>query len=375
MNAPNPAPPLRPIDNLVGTTLANNWTIVSKLPAPGTAGAEDLTGSFFSVGYIAATGSKEKGTYREAFLKIIDVSMALEPSPLWDPRMGFIERLKSITDSHSFECTILEVCEKANLDRIVRILLKGDLPPPTGMFMPVPYILFELADGDVRKVVSRTNRVDDAWRLHVLHDVAVGLLQLHGQEIAHQDLKPSNVLIFDDAGKGAKIGDLGRASKRGTAAAHDGAEVAGALLYAPPEQIFGLVPPRWEDRREGCDLYHLGTLVCFLFSGMTPTAHYLRTIDDAIRPGRWDGQGRCDYATALPLLTTAFTEFVATIRKDFPTWAADELTDAVMHACHPDYNRRGDPASRARTGSPIGIDTFASRFNRLAKRAEIEIRR
>lgn len=106
--------------------------------------------------------------------------------------------------------------------------MEGSLP------IPLPFIMFELADGDVRKVIAKASQIDDAWRFNVLHDVAVGLQQLHSKKIAHQDLKPSNVLLFDAEKRGAKIGDLGRASIMGTGASHDQMTIAGAKSYAPP---------------------------------------------------------------------------------------------------------------------------------------------
>lgn len=352
--------------NLVGTQLSGGWTITRQLPRPGTPEALDLTGSWFSMGYIASDGK------REAFVKVIDVQQAIQ----MNVAMPLIERLKLLTDSHSFECHVLDVCNKAKLDRVVRILAKGEIPPPAGAAMPIaiPYIMFELADGDVRKIVSRTNKIDDAWRFSVLHDVAVGLQQLHGARIAHQDVKPSNVLLFEKTNEGAKLGDLGRASIQGTGAQHDVAVIAGAGNYAPPEQVFGITPPRWEDRREGCDLYHLGSLATFVFAGVTPTLHYVSQLPAQVRPPRWGGQGACDYATALPLLAAAFAGFVDRLQPDLPTWAAPELSQIIVNACNPDFTKRGDPDARRRSGSPIGIDTFVSRFDRLAKRAAIESR-
>jgi serine/threonine protein kinase len=351
--------------NLVGQKTPGGWTIVRQLPRPGEVGAEDQTGSWFSIGCIATKDGNE------AFLKVIDVERALAP------REGttVMERLKEVADSHGFECSILDICTKAKLDRIVRILEKGELPPLPGTLAPMPFILFELADGDVRKIVSRSNKLDDAWRLQVLHDVAVGLQQLHGQEIAHQDLKPSNVLIFDGAGKGAKIGDLGRASRKGMEANHDNLVIAGARNYAPPEQVYGIVPEQWVDRRESCDLYHLGTLSMFVFAGVTPTDRYLQALHEDIRPRSWRGKGTCDYASALPVLTATLSALVEEIKPDLPEWSQDELAQIFMNACNPDYKKRGDSDARKRVGNPSGIDTFVSRFDRLAKRALVELRK
>lgn len=376
MNAPTPAPAdetltdVSPFDSLLGSTIPGGWKIVSRFAKPGSPGNDDLSGSFFSYGFKATKGEPGTKGYAEAFLKVIDISAAMDASK-WPPDWSFVHRMQSITAGHAHECSILEVCEKAKLDRIVQVLGKGELPPVAGMAaaMPVPYILFEIADGDVRKIVSRSRGIEDAWRLRVLHDVAAGINQLHNESIAHQDLKPSNILVFDSQGKRAKIGDLGRASRVGTDAGHDGAEVAGAVHYAPPEQVFGVRPERWEDRREGCDLYHLGTLLAFLFAGLTPTDHYVKHLPANIRPWRWGGNARCNYATALPLLVERFSDFVASVRQDFPEWARDELTTILTQACTPDYAQRGDPSFRARAGNPLGIEAFVSRFDRLAKKA------
>ena len=194
--------------SLVGTSIDGGWSIIEELPRPGTVGAEDLTGGQFSVCYIVER-TKDKKTER-AFLKVIDVNVAAAAFA------GDVMRgLKLATDSYAIESTILDICNKARLDRIIRVLAVGQIPPATNGALPAPYILFEKADGDLRKLVSRGAAFDNAWKLRVLHDVAVGLQQLHQQKIAHQDLKPSNVLIFNDDGQGAKIGDLGRSSMQG----------------------------------------------------------------------------------------------------------------------------------------------------------------
>lgn len=353
--------------DLVGIVLPGGWKIVELLARPGEIGAEDLTGSFFSFGYIAANQN------RKAFLKVIDVERALAD----DGHSTLMQRLKRLANGHDFECSILDVCARAKLDRVVQILAKGEIAPPADspLGIPIPYILFEHAEGgDVRKIVSRTAKLEDAWRLEVLHEVAVGIQQLHGQQIAHQDLKPSNVLLFGTEGKRAKIGDLGRASRKGMDAEHDSFDIAGAKRYAPPEQVYGVFPESWGDRRESCDLYHLGALTIFLFTGWNITNYYVANVGKEILPRAWLGSGG-DYKTALPVLMKTLTNFVDEIRNDLPEWASAELSQIILTACNPDYLKRGDPGARQRVGSPIGIDTYVSRFDRLSKRAMVEVRR
>jgi eukaryotic-like serine/threonine-protein kinase len=357
---------LTAVQSLLGRTIGDGWLVTDCLPRPGNPGGDDLTGSWFSQGYIVRKAG------RDAFLKAIDVERALAA----DPNSSLMGRLKRMTESHDSECTLLNICRKARLSKVVQILEQGEIPADTsaGIPYPIPFILSEKADGDVRKLIARSNSLEVAWKLSVLHDVAVGIQQLHGQQIAHQDLKPSNVLLFDSTNSGAKIGDLGRASQKGAEANHDSFTIAGAANYAPPEQAYGVRPEKWTDRRESCDLYHLGSLVCFIFSGRTPTSHYIENLSKPILPTIWGGEGKSDYANALPLLNACITEFVARIDVDFPVWCRAELKQMILNACEPSYEKRGDPKFRAQVGNPIGIQSFVSRFDRLSKQAMIKSR-
>jgi len=377
MNAPAtpaPAAPVstNPAENLLGQVIAEEWKVVSKIDKPDDGANQDLSGGFFSVGYFVEhlhkmDSDKKKGPLK-AFLKVIDVQKAIE---LYG-NLPLMERLRLVSHGHTFECDILDICHNAKLDRIVKVIAKGDLPPPAGSMFELPYILFEIAEGDLRKIASRSNKIDDVWRFSVLHDVAVGIQQLHGQAIAHQDLKPSNVLVFDERKQGAKIADFGCSTTMNRAGIREGQPIPGDALYAPPEQALGVRPEQWVDRCEAADLYHLGSLAAFMFSNLLPTIYYLEKLPADVLPKRWNGNGRCDYKTALPLFQATFTEYVEQISQDFPDWARDRLAEIIINACNPDYTERGDPSSRARTGRPIGIETFVSRFNRLAKDAEVE---
>lgn len=355
-----------PAFDLVGQTIGGGWLVTQRLPRSGEAGAEDQTGGHFSVGYIATKGAKK------AFVKALDIQSVIENK---GSGRTLVQRLKEMTDSHTFESAILDVCRKAKLDRVVEVIASGQLDLPGSLYgLEVPFIMFEMAEGDVRKAIGASEKIDAAWKFRVLHDVAVGIQQLHRNDISHQDLKPSNVLVFDQGGALAKIGDLGRSSRRGLSAVHDNAALPGAVAYAPPEQIFGITPERWEDRREGCDIYHLGSLAAFLFTGVVVSTRLSQALPLGMRPYLWGGQSGCDYETALPLLKKALTEFVADSQTDFPVWAAEELSQLIVAACDPDYRVRGDAGARQRSGNTVGIDAFVSRFDRLAKSAAVKTR-
>jgi len=73
------------------------------------------------------------------------------------------------------------------------------------------FIVMELVDG-VGLDVASFGRRDVAWCVHVLTEIATGLVAIHGAGIVHRDLKPANVLISGDGGSIVKIADFGVSS-------------------------------------------------------------------------------------------------------------------------------------------------------------------
>ncbi|MGF6648545.1 protein kinase domain-containing protein [Paraburkholderia sp. GAS82] len=357
-----PAAAIQPARMLTGVTLQNGWKLTKQL----TNDDDRHTPGFFSVGYLA-----EKGSDR-AFLKAFDIGAVMQMNGAGNDPSKMMLALQQLTSAFNAEDALLKFCSASKLDRIVRAIETGFASPLAGTVaaspFPVPYLLFELAEGDIRKFVGKTNDVEDSWRFRHLHEVATGLLQLHTHRIAHQDLKPANVLVFSK--EGAKIADLGRASRDGHVAPHDNLHIPGDKRYAPPELRYGETPSSWVDRREASDLYHLGSLMCFLFTGMSVNALLDQRIPEQLRPEVWRGR----YHEVLPHIVAAFTQVLDEIGPQFPEWARTDLVSLLRQMCHPDYRSRGAPDARAQTKSPIGMDRFVSHFDRLAKRAALRVR-
>lgn len=225
-------------------------------------------------------------------------------------------------------------------------------------------MIFELAERDVRSLLDWSQAFDAGWALRSMHQAATALRQLHSLAIAHQDVKPSNVLIFTD--QQSKLADLGRAFDRDKSSPHDVLDCAGDLTYAPPELLYGYVPQDWRARRLGCDMYLLGSLAMFFFMGVSMTHLLFKRLDGKHRYDTWDGT----YEEVLPYIVHVFTQIIRELRERIHPNVSEELSKLIEQLCNPDPERRGHPKNILSSGNQYSLERYVSTFDCLAKRAE-----
>jgi serine/threonine protein kinase len=294
-------------------------------------------------------------------LKALDYSEAFSMDPA-----EIAAELQRITESVNFERALLKTCGDKRLDRIVRAITTGTVRlPGTSPTDVVEYLIFELAEADARRQMDSVQAVELTWILRTLHHIATGLRQLHGQQIAHQDVKPSNVLVFSE-GIGRKLADLGRAwGPAHNPPPHNAYVVAGDKTYAPPELLYGFVPPDEASRRFGCDVYHLGSMVTYFFTGFGITSLLLSELHPDFRPPSWPGT----FKQVLPHLQDAFVKVLMKVRATIDIRFRDELTAVVKELCSPNPDDRGHPKNRSRFVDQYSLERYISQFDRLAFQA------
>jgi serine/threonine protein kinase len=266
-----------------------------------------------------------------AFLKALDFHRAFEHG---------MEMIEKITVLYNFEREMLGECTKRRMDRVVEAIAHGEFQTdPKDPFTRVPYLIFELADVDFRSHLDDSSlKSTVAWKLRSLHHVATGLKQLHGAGIAHQDLKPSNVLIFhvNNILTISKVADLGRASRIGHSSPHDDMLWAGDPNYAPPEVQYSYLEPEWWKRRIAADLYTLGGLLSFVFTQTTSIATLFHSLPLEFWPSNWGGS----FEEVLPYLINAFHVTVDDFGNSLPVKLREDLLPVFEMLCHPDPCKR-----------------------------------
>jgi len=361
INAPsNPTHKVTPPYQLEGQELPNGWTVGSIVEK-----RKGDTGGHHSVGYNCTSNTGE-----HFFLKAIDLY-----EPLQKRGGNILKDLQIFIHEVQGERDLLDQCRR--MDRVVTVIDGGDIEELNGelLVIPIPYIIFERAVGNARSVVFSTNRATHGWCLHTLHQVAVGLWQMHGSMIAHQDVKLSNVLLFDNR-KGAKISDLGRSVQQGRSVPHDQMLWPSDHSYAPPEFAYGYAIDEFNARRLAADLYLLGSCACSIFTGVSINGLLYDALHPDFRPRWQQGTYAGTFAEVLPHLKDAFERVIERVQAAIPHNAPyrEDVVTMISEWCDPNPRERGHPLTRAinaKRGNIYSLERYLSKLANLATKATI----
>jgi YVTN family beta-propeller protein len=128
---------------------------------------------------------------------------------------------------------------------------------------------------DLAKLVAEEGAIEPKRALDLLGQIAEALDAAHENGLVHRDVKPSNVLIAESAGREhCYLGDFGLTKRTGSLSGVSVAgEIVGTLEYVAPEQITG------DPLDERADVYSLG---CVLYECLTGQSPFPRATDVAL---------------------------------------------------------------------------------------------
>ena len=334
---------------LTGMELPSGWTIEKKLSR-----SSDATGAQFSTGFVA---NHVDG--RRAFLKVIDpvINTDLEP----DEQLKDLELRLAI---YNYECDLLEKCVTKNIRRVVRIVDRGTCAVD-GIAGPIHYIMLELAERDLSEHACLADTLNTTLNLHVVHQTSLALEQLHFHQIRHQDVKPSNILLFTKLK--IKLGDLGHAHDKAAPRPGRNGVIAGDPGYAPPEQLYGYSMPDVNAQRLATDLYLLGGVIVYLFTNLSLTT----LISNQIAPQHHWEAWPDNFDNVTPYLREAWDAAMEEFATAVPSTIREELVMLTRYLTDPLPENRGHPKAKLKKISTYGLRQFSSRFHVLAKRSEL----
>ena len=339
---------------LLGLDLDGGWTVTEVIQKSSTS-----TGGKSSDNYKVV--NKEGKT---AFLKALDFSNAFEGNGKF-----VAKELNILTDSYLNELHINEECSGKKLSRVAYSIDNGSVQVPnySNMEGRVLYLIFEIATSDIRQQVNSTDSIDIVSITRILKDICLGLWQLHRNNIAHQDLKPSNIVDFDD--KISKVTDFGRSTQRGKDVNHNDRLIPGDKSYAPPELLYGHLDPDFRIRRMGADIYNLGSIATYLYTGIDINSELYKNLDPRFRHDQWQKS----YDEVVDYLEDAFGRTLERVRNTLPDEVADFMFKFISELCMPNYRKRGHPKNLA-MGKSYDLERYYSTLNTWLPIVEVRAR-
>lgn len=341
-------------DNLEGILLDTGWEVVERITKSDTA-----TGSFFSVCYIV----KKNG--ERCFLKAFDFTKFFKVSGA----SRVVDVMADMLNAFRYERDLSELCQNSHVTKVAFVKGSG-VQTVDGYTIPsVPYLIFDMADGDVRNRLALSDKLDFTWKLYSLHSIATGLKQLHSIGVSHQDLKPSNILVFKEE---SKIGDLGRSVCDRIDSPLKLLSFTGDLNYAPPEVLYGYVIQDAKLRAYLADCYLLGSMTVYYFSNVSMSALLSHFIPEELSCDRWTGTFEDIQHYLLEAFEKSLNIFYYQLKLSTSEYFAEELKNIVKYLCYPIPEFRGHPKNLSSKGKNYDLERFISKFDLLHRKAKID---
>lgn len=341
-------------NSLLNLTLKSGWNVIRKIEK-----GDNDTGSFFSVCYHVEKNGEI------CFLKAYDFAKFFQIS---DPNKSVIDVIGDMTTAYRYERDLSNHCKSKHVTKVAFVKEAGEELIPGYAVSIVPYLIFDMADGDVRKKLRFAKDLEYTWRLKSLHDICVGLKQLHNIGVSHQDLKPSNVLVYP---QDSKLGDIGRSMCLAIEGPYNKNVFSGDFTYAPPEIMYGFYENEWSKRVFATDCYLLGSMIVFYFTGISMSVMLKNHLSEKFWMENWRGS----FEELKPYLLDAFAKAIIEFEKNI----GDEnfkkdITNSIKFLCYPIPEERGHPKNIKENGNNYNLERIVTMLDRLKQKAELKIK-
>ncbi len=165
---------------------------------------------------------------------------------------------------YRFNREIYLLKELQDCDNIIELLDFGHNAEKEKLWYLMPY-----ADQNLYEFIKENNpTLSKEERYDFVTQIINAIKFAHDKKILHRDLSSNNVLVFQEDGKvRLKVSDFGLGKDEKSLSFYTASSTSGygQILYVSPEQRLKL-----KDATEKSDIYSLGKLVYFIFTGKDP---------------------------------------------------------------------------------------------------------
>ena len=259
------------------------------------------------------------------------------------------ELISRESSAFHYETKVAKACVGRHMSNVIRYIDSGEVEFEDYTVPTVTFIVYEQSEGrigDFIKFSSTADFVADLGmlvdKLKSLHQVTKGVKQLHTNAIAHHNITPQSVEVFDDNRK-YKLGALhtSKSDQNDLISPVGRLLFNGDLTYAPPEAFFDYRIPDTMSSYYQIDTYMLGNLVVYYLTQLSMTTLLNQHLPYSLK--EWASHS-ADYVAVLPEITNAFEAVLKNIKSSI---CVEELQAPIIEIisclCNPDPERRGYP--------------------------------
>ena len=345
------------IYSLEGRVLKSGWRVLKKIEPK-----SNRQKGKYSVCYMV----EKDGLQR--FMKVMDINEHIRHI---EPNETSADVFRRVLNQYVYERDVCNLCKGKHLTNVTIVLDAGEESLDENVYIPMYYLIFEKADGDVIDAMEESAHLDFAWRLRSLHSVAVALQQLHTVGITHEDIKPSNILTFDEK-KTTKVGDLGCSTCDTIRSPFEQNPFPGDHNYAPPERAYHYHIEDLKLSKKLTDCYLLASLITYYITGASLNALIMQYLPKSHKPGNFTGS----FHDVKDYLDVAFSKALERLRQDIPYVEIEDIIIGIVRQLgDPDPNRRCRENENDTQSTRSQIEKAISSLDLACTKAEILIRK
>lgn len=278
-----------------------------------------------------------------------------------------------------FEERVAKKCSGHHMGNIVRYLDSGDTEISGYMTGTVSYIVYELSDGKIGDFLSFSNKSDFVadlgvliGKLRSLHQVAKGIKQLHTKEIAHHNITPLSLEVFDSYNL-TKVGGLqkSRSKQDDLHSPETFTMFDGDWTFAPPEAFFAYKLTEDMNTYYQIDSYMLGNLIVYYLTSLNMTALLNTRLPHSMK--NWASMG-AGFEEVLPEIINAFYMSLSDIKGAICMEELREpLCGMIEGLCFPDPSKRGYQKESGKIRPVTDMERVISKLDLLFRKAQITL--
>ena len=312
---------------------------------------------------------------RKAIMKVIDN----EKCYTGDKEEGLSRNalVSRETTAFNYETKIAEACAGKHMGNVIRYIESGEIEIDSYPIPTVTYIVYEQSEGKIGDFLHFSSKASFTAdmkmlidKLKSLHQVAKGVRQLHTHFIAHHNITPQNIEVFDSKGK-YKLSGLhtSRSQQQDLQSPEHYCLFNGDLTFAPPEAFFAYKITDDMVSYYQIDTYMLGNMIVYYLTALNMTTLLNLHLPYSLKEM---ASHNANYLAVLPDITHAFNTVLSNLKNCV---RIDELQQPIIELieclCNPDPDRRGYPGSFKTSRANTDLQRVITRLDILYNKAQL----